>query len=37
MTFSRCGSYHKDTCYNDRYLSIQHVLKKIERMTAFEN
>ena len=34
MTFSRCGSYRKDTFYYDE--SIQYVLNKLEgRMTAF--
>ena len=36
MTFSRCGSYRKDTCYNAEYIGIQYVLNKLEgRMTAF--
>ena len=37
MTFSGCGSYHKDTCYYDEYIAIQNVLDKLEgRMTAFK-
>ena len=36
MTFSRSGSYRKDTCYYDEYISIQYVLNKLEgTMTAF--
>ena len=36
MTFSRCGSYRKDTCNYDKYIDIQYVLNKLEgRMTAF--
>ena len=35
MTFSRCGSYRKDTCYSDEYIGIQHVFNKLETMTAF--
>ena len=34
MTFTRFGSYRKDTCYYDKYR--QYVLNKLEgRMTAF--
>ena len=37
MTFSRCGSYRKDTCDYDEYIAIQNVLNKLEgRMTAFK-
>ena len=36
MTFSRCGSYRKGTCYYDEYKAIQSVLNKLEgRMIAF--
>ena len=38
MTFSGCGSCHKDTCYYDEYIAIQHVFKKLEGgMTAFKD
>ena len=37
MKFSSRGSYRKETCYYDEYISMQYVLKKLEdRMTAFE-
>ena len=37
MTFSVCGSYHKDTNYYDEYIAIQHVFNKIESgMTEFK-
>ena len=37
VTFSRCGSYRKDTCYYDEYIAIQYVLNKLEgRMTAYK-
>ena len=36
MTFSRCGSNRKGTCYYDEYKAIQYVLNKLEgTMTAF--
>ena len=36
MTFSRCGSYGKDTCYYDEYIAIQYVLNEFEGgMTTF--
>ena len=37
MTFSRFGSYSKDTCYYDKCVGIQYVLHKLEgSMTALE-
>ena len=37
MTFSRCGSYPKDTCYYDEYIAIQYALSKLEgRKTVFK-
>ena len=30
MTFSRCGSYRKETCYFDEDIAIQYVLNKLE-------
>ena len=36
MTFSGCGSYHKDTYNYDEYIAIQYVFNKLEGiMTAF--
>ena len=41
MTFSRCCSYRKDTCYYDEYIlysyTVLYVLNKLDgRMTAFK-
>ena len=37
MTFSRYGSYHKDSYPYDEYIAIQYVLDKLEsRMTALK-
>ena len=37
MTFSGCGSYHKDTYYYDEYIAIQYVFNKLAGgMTAFK-
>ena len=37
MTFSGCGSYHKDTCDYDEYIAIQYVFNKLEGgMTALK-
>ena len=35
MAFSRCGSYHKNTCYYDEYIAIQDELNKLKgRLTV---
>ena len=37
MTFSRCASCRKDTCYYEAYIAIQYALSKLEgRMIAFK-
>ena len=38
MTFSGCGSYHKDTYDYDEYIAIQYVLNTLDSgMTALKN
>ena len=37
MTFSRCGSYRKGTCFYDEYIPIQYESHTLEgRMIAFK-